>query len=231
MAVVKVINHVDLLLFAALVGFGWYVLACSPWEIGHDPAAAAGLAGALFGGAALLLGNWINRANDRFKAAQEQAGQVEKLKAMIAAELVDVACGLMSAKKFVDAAIVSARAGGSVSETFDMSQYRPRQMPFTDSLGTKLLALEKGTIDAIATLRSNLAVTRQGMDEVTAGARFGLLKATFLSNGLGHDMTVLAEVFTYIAPTRQLLIGDAEPELVTEILKRAAKPPAEPVQL
>ena len=227
---VKVINHVDLLLFAALVGFGWYVLACSPWGIGHDQAAAAGLAGALFGGAALLLGNWINRANDRLKAAREQAGQVEKLKAMIAAELVDVACGLMSAKQLVDSAIISARAGGQVSETMDMSPYRPRQMPFTDSLGMKLLALEKGGIDAIATLRSNLAVTRQDMDEVTSGARFGLLKATSLSNGLGHDMTVLAEVFTYIAPTRKLLIADAEPELVTEILKRAAKAPADPLQ-
>jgi hypothetical protein len=109
--VAKVMNHVDLVLFAALVAFGWYVLACRPWGIGHDQAAAAGLAGALFGGAALLLGNWINRANDRFKAVQEQAGQVEKLKTMIAAELVDVACGLMSAKQLVDAVMrVSARS-------------------------------------------------------------------------------------------------------------------------
>ena len=68
MPVAKVMNHIDLVLFAALVAFGWYVLACRPWGIGHDQAAAAGLAGALFGGAALLLGNWINRANDRFKA-------------------------------------------------------------------------------------------------------------------------------------------------------------------
>jgi hypothetical protein len=68
-------NHIDLVLFAALVAFGWYVLACRPLGIGHDQAAAPGLAGALFGGAALLLGNWINRANDRFKVAQEQAGQ------------------------------------------------------------------------------------------------------------------------------------------------------------
>lgn len=230
MPVTKVTNHIDLVLFLALVAFGWYVLAFRPWGIGHDQAAAAGLAGALFGGAALLLGNWINRFSDRLKAAQEQADQVEKLKAMIAAELVDVACGLMSAKQLVDAAIISARAGGQVSGALDMSLYRPRQMPFTDSLGTKLLAFEKGAIDAIATLRSNLAVTRQGMDEVTASARFGLLKASSLSNGLGHDMTVLAEVFTHIAPTHKLLIGDAEPELVTEILKRTAKPPADPVQ-
>ena len=59
--------------------------------------------------------------------------------------------------------------------------------------------------------RRRLAVTRQGMDEVTAGARFGLLKkATSLSNGLSHDMTVLAEVFAHVAPTRKLLIADAE---------------------
>lgn len=78
MPVAKVMNHIDLVLFAALVGFGWYVLAFRPWGVGHNQAAAAGLAGASFGGAALLLGNWINRANDRLKAAQEQAGQVGK---------------------------------------------------------------------------------------------------------------------------------------------------------
>jgi hypothetical protein len=230
MLMTRITNHIDLVLFAALVAFGWYVLACRPWGIGHDQAAAAGLAGALFGGAALLLGNWINRANDRFKAAQDQAGQVEKLNTMIAAELVNVACGLMSAKQLVDSAVISARAGGQVPDALDLSLYRPRQMPFTCGLGTKLLALEKEAIDAIATLQSNLAVTRQGMDEVTAGARFGLLKATSLSNCLGHDMAVLAEVFTHIAPTRRFSIADAEPELATEILKRAAKPLAEPVQ-
>lgn len=149
---------------------------------------------------------------------------------MIAAELIDVACGLISAKQLVDAAIVSLQAGGPVSETLDMSPYRPRQMPFTDSLGTKLFALEQGVIDAIATLRSNLAVTRISMDEVTDGARFGLLKATSLSNGLSHDMTVLIEALTHIAPTRKLLLPDAEmPELVTEILTRASKPPADAV--
>ncbi|MEN9768428.1 MAG: hypothetical protein RLZZ180_58 [Pseudomonadota bacterium] len=223
----RIMNHIDLVLFAALVMFGWFVLACSHWGIGHDQAEAAGLAGALFGGAALLLGNWINRANDRLKAAQEEAGQIEKLKTMIAAELVDVACGLMSAKQLVDAALISARLGGQVPDALDMSLYRPRQMPFTCSLGTKLLALKKEAIDAIATLQSNLAVTRQSMDEVTGGARFGLLKATSLSDRLGHDMAVLSEVFTHIAPTRMFSIADAEPELATEILKRAAKPPAE----
>ena len=46
--------QIDLVLSAALVMFGWFVLACGPWGIGHDQAETAGLAGALFGGAALL---------------------------------------------------------------------------------------------------------------------------------------------------------------------------------
>lgn len=51
-----------------------------------------------------------------------------------------------------------------------MSPSRPRQMPFTESLGMKLLALEQGVIDAIATLRSNLAATRKSMDNNSANA-------------------------------------------------------------
>jgi hypothetical protein len=45
MLMTRIMNHIDLVLFAALVAFGWYVLACRPWGIGHDQAAAAGLAG------------------------------------------------------------------------------------------------------------------------------------------------------------------------------------------
>lgn len=226
---VKVVNHIDLVLFAALVALGLYVLAMQPPGIDRDQAAAAaGLAGALFGGAALLLGNWINRFNERIKAVQEQAGEIEKLQAMIAAELVDVACGLMSAKQRVDAVVDILKAGGSRPTSWDMSPYQPRQMPFTDSLGTKLLALKKEAIDAIATLRSNVAVTRQSMDEVPAGGG-GLLKATSLSNDLRRDMIDLAAVFTHIAPTRELLLPGADkPKLVSDILRECATPPSDP---
>ena len=43
----RVMNHIDLVLFAALVMFGWFGLACRPWGIGRDQAEAASLAGAL----------------------------------------------------------------------------------------------------------------------------------------------------------------------------------------
>ncbi|SDD17294.1 hypothetical protein SAMN05216345_106307 [Cupriavidus sp. YR651] len=219
---------IDLVLFGALIMSGLAVVVCRPWGI--DPAAAASLAGALFGAAALLLGNWINRVNEKFKAEKKLADQIDKLKTLIASELVDVAIGLMSAKQLVDAAIVSLQAGGPVTQTLDISPYRPRQMLFTDTMGVELLSLDEATIDALAILRSNLALTRQSMEEIAADANFGLLKATSLSNALGHDMRVLSDAFTHIAPHRRLILEDAEPELVTEILRRAAQPPVDPVQ-
>jgi hypothetical protein len=211
-----------LVLFGVLIAVGWYILAYLPCGIGKEQ--AAGLAGALFGGAALLLGNWINRLNDRAKTNQEQTVQVKKLKALIAAELVNVAVDLMSAKQFVDAALITQHAGGLVPDSLDMSQYQLRQMSFTDGLGTHLLALEQDAIDAIVTLRSDLAITQKCMSEVTAGARFGLMTATSLSNGLGNNMLILREVFSHIEPIRKLHLPNAEPELVTAILTRLAKP-------
>ncbi len=224
----RLVGWIDLVLFLALIAFGLWVVVCQPWKL--DGAAAASLAGAVFGGAALLLGNWINRSSDRHKSEHEQLQRVEKIKALIAAELVDVAIGLMDAKKLMDAAIVSLNAGGPVATTLDMSRYRPRTMSFTDGLGAELLALEKASIDALTTLRSNLAVTRQAMDEITDGANFGLLKATSLSNGLGHDMTVLSETFGHIAPDRKLQLPGKDPEPIRAILVTAAKPPADPPQ-
>lgn len=126
MVIKRFIRNIDLVLFATLIAFGWYVLASRPWGILHDQAAAASLSGALFGGAALLLGNWINRANVRLRAAQQQTGQIEKLKTVIAAELVNVACGLISAKQIVDAAVISARDGDQVPHALDMSLYKNR---------------------------------------------------------------------------------------------------------
>ena len=218
----RIVGLIDPVLLVALIASGIWFVAFHPW--GLDPSAAASLAGALFGGAAVLLGNWINRANSRYQIFREMEDRRVKLKALIGAELVNVAVGLTVAKKLMDAAIVSAMAQGPVPTQFDMTPYQPRAMPFTDSLGTELLFLEHQAIDALTTLRSNLAITQQEMDEITAGTPFGLLKATTLSHGLGHDMGILAETLEHIAPARKLTFPGKEPELATTILKRAAQP-------
>ena len=74
----RITAWIDLVLFLALVAFGTWVVVYQPWKL--DGAAAASLAGALFGGAALLLGNWINRSSERHRAEQQKSLHVEKIK-------------------------------------------------------------------------------------------------------------------------------------------------------
>jgi len=56
-------------LVAALTASGLWVVVCKPW--GLDGPTAGALAGVLFGGAAVLLGNLINRANQRHEKTAE----------------------------------------------------------------------------------------------------------------------------------------------------------------
>ena len=153
----------------------------------------------------------------------EDATGGESGKMLIRAELVDVACGVMSANELMDAALISCKAGGDVEISPDMRLYRPRTMSFTDCLGVELLVLEKPAIEALTTLRSNLTMTRLTMDQIGIGTSFGYLKATWLSNQLKGDMIVLSATFGHIAPDCMLKLPGKEPELATEIMNKAAK--------
>jgi hypothetical protein len=195
------------------------------WQNMKSAEAIATLVGALFGGAALLLGNWINRWNERRKACKEMEERVSKLKAMIAAELVPVAWGLIGAKEMMDAAVRTAKAGGSLPNNEDLTRYAPRPMPFTDNLGSELLILDQRGIDVLTTLRSNLAITRMSMDEVSSERRsFGLLTAMQLEGVIRHDMKILSEAFEHFAPERKFALGEKDPEFATTILRRLAVP-------
>lgn len=223
----RALPWIDLILFLLLTAFGTWVIVNRPWTL--DPASAAALSGAVYGGAALLLGNWINRVSEWRRITAEAAQRIEKLKALIAAELVDVAIGLMAAKQLMDAVITSLNAGGTVSPTLDMKRYRPRLMSLTDSLGSELLMLDAETIDALATLRTNLAISRRTMGETTLNANFSLLKAIELSNAVGHDMSVLSHSIQLIAPNRKLQFPGKEPELLSAILARTSRPIVDPL--
>ena len=89
----RIVGWIDFALFVALVALSLWVMVCRPW--GLDPAATASLAGALFGSGAVLLANWINRANEQRKTADELEHKRTKLKAIITAELVNVTAGLL----------------------------------------------------------------------------------------------------------------------------------------
>jgi hypothetical protein len=209
---------IDILLVVLLLSVGG-VLLC--WIDMKSKEAIATLVGALFGGAALLFGNWINRWNERGKGCKELEERASKLKAMIAAELVNVACGLIDAKESMDAAVRTAKAGGNLPDSKDLTRHAPRLMPFTDNIGSDLLILKQRGIDVLATLRSNLATTRMIMDEVSSGRRsFGLLTARQLDGSIRHDMKILSEAFEHFAPERKFALGEKDPELATTILRR-----------
>ncbi len=193
-----------------------------------DVAATASLVGALFGAAAILAGNWINRRRTQNQAAQDLEDQRAKLKTLIAAELVNVAVGLMSGKEYTDAAVISGRAGAAMPNAVDLTLYLPRAMPFTDSLGAQLLALDEQTIDVLSTLRSSLTATRAQMQDASAEGRMGLLRAEALSNGQAHSMGVLVDVFKRVAPDRKFQREGEAAELVIDMLTKAAKPPSDP---
>ena len=88
-----------------------------------------------------------------------------------------------------------------------------------------ILILAAAEIDALATLRANLAITSQRMEALTRGETFGLLTATELSNGLGHDMDVLAHAVRLVAPDRKVAIRNGHPELLIDLLQKAASHP------
>ena len=216
----------DLVLFIVLVAGGFCLVLC-PIH-GFDLGASAALAGALFGGAALLLGNWINRYNESDAAQTELETRRVKLRTLLAAELVNVAVSLIDAKRFVDAALTTLSAGGTVGRHQDMTWLMPPR-PFNDRLDLELLILEQPAIDALVTLRSNLFKTGRAMEAITEGRDgFGWLRVTALSGGLAHDMAVLIKAFERIAPDRKFVIDSRPPELVTSILKRMAAEPVKP---
>ena len=145
------------------------------------------------------------------------------VKTLIAAELVNVAAGLIGAKRTIEAALATISAGAQVPQTVDLSNDTPRSMPFTSSLGAELLLLSVQEIDILSTLESNLSVTRREMQDVTMGRRsFGLLSATTLGKGIVHDMGILAKGFDVFAPSRKLMIDSQPPELAAALLRRLA---------
>ncbi|BAP88347.1 uncharacterized protein E1O_12160 [Burkholderiales bacterium GJ-E10] len=223
--VIKVLSNFDLLLSALLVLTGMKLIRYP--TAGSDPAATATLVGALFGGAAVLFGSWVTRWSAKRQSEEELVRRRQNLCSLIAAELVNLAAGLLTAKQFVDAAVSQLQAGQPLAGHFDMSWCVPRELPLTQSLGVDLQALDAPTLDALATLLSNLSLTRRQMNEITSGsASLGsLLTATALSRGIGHDMTVLAAVFEHVAPNRKLAMADKPSEFITKILRDAARDP------
>ena len=187
------------------------------------------LVGAMLGASAAMLGAKLERSQSNTDRKAEEDVRRKKVKTLVAAELVNVAAGLLDANRVLRAAVRQIEATRQPVQGYDMTA-TIRPMPFTDSLGTDLLVLSEPELDVICALRSNLAITQQTMrDIMDEHEHFTLLPATNLRNSVAHDMEILAQAFDALAPTRKLPFEGKPPELVANLLRRLAadgQPPA-----
>jgi hypothetical protein len=182
-----------------------------------------GLGGSLIGAAAILSGVLFDRQQRRADDLLSKAEDRRKLKAIIAAELVNVAAGLIGAKNFLDSAVHETSTGRSVPSA-DLFRHLPRPMPFTDNLGVELLLLSQREVDVLATLCSNLAISKMSIGrEIERGETVGWLACKKIQGGVRHDMAILAEAFTELAPERKLTLGGNGPELASTLLARMSR--------
>ncbi len=190
-----------------------------------DPAAAAGLGGALFGGAAVLLGNWINRMYESRRAVEDLEKRRSSLRKLIAAELVTTAIGYFNAKHEIE---ISLSPDASVSAGYGpvlgaIGQHLPRGLPVTSNLGTELLILEESAVDALITFQGCLAMTRMNVDHaIERGLLVSRLAVMGIDPLVAHDMGLLAECFEQIAPRRKMQMPGEQPELASKLLRDEA---------
>jgi hypothetical protein len=155
----RILSASDLLLFLILAALGCWFVWYRPAAL--DVGSASTLAGAMYGAAALLLGNWINRWNEARREEIESIERAGKLKVLTTARLVDVACAVMTSKRLADAAFTSRVA----VHASDLLGPFPRPVSFVRDLGEDLHLVNDAAIDALATLESNLEITRQNLEE------------------------------------------------------------------
>jgi hypothetical protein len=210
------IDNVDLLVALLLVasGVSTLVYVVNP--------AAMGLGGSLIGAGIGLVGHWFNRLYQRLAKDKKDAAEIRKIKALVTAELVNVSFGLIGAERTLAGLVKAIYAGASVgNEVFGLS---PRPTPRSSGMSSELLLLTEREIDVLATLESNLALTRLAVDEAANG--LSTMSSLTAQRILGHvrgDMELLRQAFECFAPERKFQLEDGKPELATEILGRISK--------
>lgn len=212
----------DIVIAAVLIGLGLLVIYIQGKPL--DAAAASTLAGALFGGAAILAGNWLNRRNDAARDASRLEDQIRRVKMVILAEMGNVTAGLVATEMNVRAAIDARNAG--LGFAFDVDLHAPREMPYTFALtADEFKALNEGQIVALSILRSNLGVLRQRIySSKLAIAAPTALPIPEVLKGVHESIRAMADCFARIDPTREMRIKDGPVENAVTLLRRIAKP-------
>jgi hypothetical protein len=182
-----IVKYTDLVFSIALMALGLLSLRYI-----KDIAAAAGLGGALFGAAAVLSGNWINRWYESRQGVEELTQRRTSLMKLITAELVTTAVGYLNAKRELDLALHPLAS---------LTDFRSALVTLQGCIAMTRMNVERAIEEGRLAVRSRVIE----IDQVTS-----------------HDMGILAQCFEKIAPARKLQMPDKEPELASALLRRAA---------
>ena len=212
----------------ALTNLGLFVvLVCAAswlmwWQNNRlDAGAVATLVGALFGAAALLLGNLINSVDERARAREVLEARRAKVKTLISTELINVAVDLFNVKDSLDARMQQA-AQGVLITALRVDVGLPRGIPLSVALGAELLILQQAELDSLITLQANLEVTRQELQKASNQiAALTQTRVQGLIAGAKEDMELLAECFEAIAPQREMRL-ETKGQKRTSVLLREA---------
>ena len=221
----------DVVFSVFLGGLSYYVLTIGLLHLNKEQSAAA--AGALFSGAALLFGNWINRWSTARRASEEaariqdaklqeainiQEERLEKLKLMLAGEFQMLSLSLTDALVILDAAVTTKRTGGYLSAT-DWTRYLPPlAVLIIDSSNFELSALDHESLAALMGLRQNLWVTRREFNDLSMQSDPHVTSVWKVQQGVRHTMKSLTDAIHKIYPDFRSNLPDSPNTLLTEWL-------------
>lgn len=202
-----------------LAGIG-IVLIRFPLLIGPIDAAAS-LAGALFGAAAIFAGTEITKQDQRAREKSDLLEKQRRLRAALMVELVRISVNHMESAKLFDLAARERSQGQSSPTIPDLTHYLPEEPFVYQALLTQVPLLPEAEIDALATFYGNLGLTRKAIHENNG---LGLLRARELANSCALDCEQAANVVALFAPERKIFRpGEHRPVILVEALRDIAK--------
>lgn len=180
------------------------------------------LSAGLITAAAVLIGVISDRWLKNYLNKKTRNSEREKIKYLVISELVDVAFGYVAAKNLID--VIVKQPKGNLSKIHSLEGHILRQMMLTDSLGEKILVLDKKQVEILSVLKISLAQTTSNfMEIINDRNKLNIFIVKKLKRSLQNDMKILAEAFKEFSPKQKLQFDGKEPELASKMLNRLSE--------
>lgn len=158
---------------------------------GMPTESAIGLSSTLMALGIGMIPSALDRISKREDEEQEKLEQVSKIKALVVAELHNLATHAIRAEE-------SARALVNSKQDFkgNFRDYAPPPMPYTEGLGEQITLLNKGQLKLLVQLNASSVSLAYGMNK---DMYYGMLRSSDLLISLHNFMSLLAEVIDSFA--------------------------------